>query len=441
MITQITPPTVKEGQRFDWHSPIDADFITSLADSVLEEIYRSQSTRGITKEVSEKRLESRTTIAIHLLSALYNAHTVINSKGTPTPVSVPRDTNLYSEHCTHPLRVPYSYRYFDSVYQALKALGWIKVVKGQEGSAYTRIYARGELAATFDRIGLRWFKQTPNKEDALIVLRTRVESKTPTHKPYSRKKYTKITLDTPDTPETHQMAANLYRYNKFLTNHCIAFDLPDSTLYTIAKDMAGNKDNEGYNLKYLDFSRVQLRRIFSRGDMSLHGRFYGGWWQSIPSKEKQYRTHITIDGHRTCEIDYSAVCLRIVYALQGISIDPKEDLYNIGLPNWQGSSDPRRQPVKTYINAIMNDEEGGYRLDKEELGFLGMTHKELHALVLRRHNPIREELIASIGLKTQLIDSQIAEDIMGLYLRSWREALGTPSSSYPRRCNLSRTKV
>jgi hypothetical protein len=44
----------------------------------------------------------------------------------------------------------------------------------------------------------------------------------------------------------------------------------------------------------------------------------------------------------------------------------------------------------------------------------------------------REELIASIGLKTQLIDSQIAEDIMGLYLRSWREALGTPSSSYPR---------
>ena len=51
----------------------------------------------------------------------------------------------------------------------------------------------------------------------------------------------------------------------------------------------------------------------------------------------------------------------------------------------------------------------------------------------------REELIASIGLKTQLIDRQIAEDIMGLYLRSWREALGTPFSSYPRRCNLSRT--
>ena len=66
----------------------------------------------------------------------------------------------------------------------------------------------------------------------------------------------------------------------------------------------------------------------------MHGRFYDGWWQSIPSKDWQYRTHITIDGQRTCEVDYSSVCLRIVYALKGISIDPEEDLYDIGLPEF-----------------------------------------------------------------------------------------------------------
>ena len=41
-----------------------------------------------------------------------------------------------------------------------------------------------------------------------------------------------------------------------------------------------------------------------------------------------------------------------------------------------------------------------------------MTHEDLHSLVLKRHDPIKEELIAGIGLKTQFIDSHIAETIM-----------------------------
>jgi hypothetical protein len=145
-------------------------------------------------------------------------------------------------------------------------------------------------------------------------------------------------------------------------------------------------------------------------DMSLHGRFYGGWWQSINSKDWEYRTHITIDGHRTCEVDYSSVCLRIVYALRGISIDPEEDLYDIGIPGKYSRS--KRDLVKEYINAIMNDEEETFSLNKAKLRQLGLTHEELQTLVLERHKPIREELIAGIGLKTQFIDSQIAENIM-----------------------------
>lgn len=408
MISQITPPIAKEGLRFDWHSPIDADFITSLADTVVKETNRLQSTRGVTKEEAEKRLKSRKDIAIHLLSALYNAHTVINSTGNPTPVSVPKDANLYTTKTSHPLRMPYCYRDFDAVYKALEALGWIKTFKGQEGAGYTRVYADGELAATFTMVGLCWFKQTPNSKDTLIVLKDRVELETPPYRPFFRKKYKKLTLETPDTSQTRQMADNLHSYNEFLTHHCIAFDLPDSALQTIARAMAGEQDE--HEPKHLDFSRVQLRRIFSRGDMSLHGRFYGGWWQSIPMKKKQYRTHITIDGHRTCEVDFSSICLRIVYALKGISVDPEEDLYNIGLPGL--TSGPKRDLVKKYINAIMNDEEETFGLKKLQLRQLGVTHDELHDLVLERHSPIREELIAGIGLKTQFIDGQIAEDIM-----------------------------
>ena len=410
IINQVTLPSTKEGLRFDWHAPLKEDFITNLADRVLKQIQLSQSSRGITKEAAKLRQMSQTTIARHLLSALYNAHTVINSKATPIPVAVPKDSNLYSEKKTHVLNVPYSFRHFESVYKALVALTWIKVIKGKQGVAYTRIYASGTLTTTFDNLGLQWFKQTPNPKEALIILRDRIPLSIFPHKPCSKEKYTKITLETPETPETLQMADNLYRYNEFLIKHCVAFDLPDSALSTIAKAMAGDEDK--YKHKYLDFSRVQLRRVFSRGDMSLHGRFYGGWWQSIPSKNKHYRTHITIDGHRTSEVDFSSVCLRIVYARKGISIDPKEDLYDIGLPEKQGAPGQRRQLVKTYINAIMNDEEETFRLEKEELRQLGLTHENLHSLVLKRHDPIKKELIAGIGLKTQFIDSRIAETIM-----------------------------
>ena len=403
-------PARKGGQRFDWYPVLEDGFINSLTTTVLKKIHQSQSTRGRTKEQAESRTSDQQAITTHLLSGLYFAHTVISSESNITYISIPRDAGLYSKAQRKINKMPYPYRLLATVYDCLEAIGWIHIIPGKEGTDFTRIYAGGELAEIFNLIGLRWFKQTPNSQDKLIVLRDRDMSRPLPSRPFHKQKYPKITLDTPETPETRRMAENLYRYNEFITQHCIAFDLPDSALVTIAKAMAGNEDK--YKLKHIDFSMVQLRRIFSRGDMSLHGRFYGGWWQSIPNKIWQYRTHITIDGQRTCEVDYSAVCLRILYALKGISIDPNVDLYDIGMRDWQGSSDPRRGLLKTYINAIMNDEEETFSLKKAQLRQLRLTHEELRTLVLKRHKPIREELIAGIGLKTQFIDSQIAEDIM-----------------------------
>ena len=399
---------IKKGKRFDWHPILDEEFIHTLTARVLKTIQQIQSTRGVTKEQSEKRANEHQTISMHLLSALYSAHSAVSSDSNPIPISVPRNSALYSRQTRMTNKMPYPYRPFATVYDCLSELGWVHIIPGKEGNGYTRIYAIGGLSAYFRMVGLRWVKQIPNNKDKLIVLRDRDLDRPTTHRSLKKKKYPKITLETPDTQETRKMAENLYRYNEFITQHCIAFDLPDNALITITKAMAGNKDK--YKHKYLDFSRVQLRRIFSRGNMALHGRFYDGWWQSIPSKDWQYRTHITIDGDRTCEVDYSSICLRIVYALRGITIDPEEDLYDIGLPGLYSRS--KRDLVKEYINAIMNDEEQTFSLKRAELRQLGLTHEELHALVLKRHNPIREELIAGIGLKTQFIDSQIAEDIM-----------------------------
>ena len=56
-----------------------------------------------------------------------------------------------------------------------------------------------------------------------------------------------------------------------------------------------------------------VRRIFNNGSFDEGGRFYGGWWQSIP---REFRKHITINHKPTEEVDYSGHHLRILYALK-----------------------------------------------------------------------------------------------------------------------------
>ena len=405
----------KDGLRFDWYPILQADFIDDLAAEVMATIEAARtSTRGSSPAAAEKRTQDQLIIAKHLLSALYCAYSTVSSKKAPTRISVIKKTDGYSINKTkYPTRIHYSSRYFIDVYKALEQLKWISIDEGEQGVGYTRIHAKNRLKSTFKTIGLIWTKQQPKPLEDLVVVRDRVETtpKKPRH-PKAPKKYKKVTLATPDTPEVTAMAESLYSYNEFLTHHCLSINATDSELYDIAKAIAGNETSEANEediIANLDFSRVQLRRIFSRGDLNKHGRFYNGWWQSIPSI---YRRHITIDGYKTSEVDYSNMSLRIVYALQNIERDVDDDLYDIGLDNWLGGDDPRRKLIKVFVNALMNDETGNYKLKKPELRTLGLTHEELLALVLKAYAPIADQLTAGIGMKATYLDSQIAELVL-----------------------------
>ena len=398
------------GLRFDWYQPTDAEFIDELAATVIDVVNEKRSTRGLTPEQAIARAEEEYLIATHLIGSLYHAYSSITSVSSPTPIVIPRAKESYAKNSSDSTKVNYSYRYATNVYEALVELKWIEVSLGNTYKGYTRAHASGQLAETFRRIGLVWTKQQPIDASSLVVFRDRetVSSTSPSnHRDGKSKKYRKFDIPTPDTPEVRQMAQNLYYYNDVLTRHCVSFHLPDSNILKIAKDMAGREDNAKMSL--IDFSRTQIRRIFSRGSMSLGGRLYGGWWQGIPSI---YRQHIMIDGHVTYEVDFSAISLRIIYASQGEYVDPEVDLYDIGLPNWSGEDDPRRKPIKVYINAMMNDESGNYRLPKSALDSIGLTHTQLKAKVLECHSKIAGQLTDGMGLSTQLLDSQIAERVV-----------------------------
>ena len=104
-------------------------------------------------------------------------------------------------------------------------------------------------------------------------------------------------------------------------------------------------------------------------------------------------------GKKTTEMDFSSMALRIVYAMEGMDVSKDEDLYDIGLPSWEVQRDPRRKPIKTFINAIMNDETGNFKLPSEAQKLTGVDHKTLHKLVLKRHEKIAHHFSTGVGLK------------------------------------------
>ena len=382
--------------RFDWYPKYQHEVIISKSDLIID--------RLITKGMAQRTKEDLKRTTQQILSALYSAYT-----------SLPKDTTSVSISLTsgHYSGTLYSFRMVQRIYECLSDLKWIKSEKGSEyKKKITRMWASGELSLAFDELLFTWIPQKPKPKNALVVLRNFEHPESKTKKGRGKK----TDLSVPETAEVNQYRSDLYRYNQFLLKHCISLRLDDENLNTLATEMINKPkedretwETEEERVNCLDIRRLQLRRIFSRGSLEQGGRFYGGWWQSLP---EIHRPHITINGKTTIEIDFSTIALRILYAQQGIQVDLERDLYDIGLEDWSGDSDPRRKPIKTYVNAILNDERGNYRLNDQKQKLIGISHQDLHKKVLTYHEPISHLFNSGIGLHTQFIDSLIAERVM-----------------------------
>src|SRR5665213_2823864 len=98
--------------------------------------------------------------------------------------------------------------------------------------------------------------------------------------------------------------------------HHIDLLLPDAEIEELYEkedpeaEMEAFQNDERDRPKFVEFERVRLYRVFNNGSFKEGGRFYGGWWQGIPSR---YRQYITIDGHTTWEYDYSYLHPAMLY--------------------------------------------------------------------------------------------------------------------------------
>ena len=147
----------------------------------------------------------------------------------------------------------------------------------------------------------------------------------------------------------------------------------------------------------------QLHRVFNRASFSQGGRFYGPWWQNIPS---ELRADITINGIQTVEMDYPRLHPTLMYAEAGKPMpgDPYD------LPDWP------RDLVKVAFNTLVNADtrQAAIRSIANEIRSAGAFSKA-QALVREieaKHIPIAHMFGSGAGLRLMRRDSDMTERLL-----------------------------
>lgn len=353
-----------------------------------------------------------------LIEGLFQVYSSLNSE---LRLSVPFNPDAYSND---PRLNPFSYRLMKQTVVALVALGWASkfdgYIRNDGAHVLTTLRPAGYLLEIFRNHGICWQRLVHRQNEKTIFLREKrkhkktldVKSKTVTEV---------ITLPTPNSPQVKRMRENLKRINDHISSQAICLHLKNETLTALSKEIA-SKNNPTVSFfgkpkkkgRHINFYDVLLYRVFSAGSMELGGRFYGGWWQIIPSR---FRPFITINGLATYEIDYSEFHPRLLYAISCEKL-PSGDLYDFGYrlsghPKW----DPTQEPYKSvraihkkFFNAYLNDPKGEFRLEYDDKLIIGMNESFLQEQMFLRHQLLQDK--EGIGLQLQYLDSQIAEYVM-----------------------------
>lgn len=388
------------------HLPEDQIF-GDVVSIVLEHLY---SRLKLKNKPQAKMLVAHEFAARSIIEGLYQ---VFGSRHKQCKFAVPTSDVAYGSKDYQ--LTEYSHTAVLRVIDALESLGWIVRERGFKNKSGenipTRLRANGRLLQEFERTKYVWRKMGPQHQDVIVL------------KDFDLKTKSKVQCKFKDNNDIRRWRKNLQIYNKFITENavCLAIDrhhLDEGLIARMANDryqldsvFGGNKKKP----RIFNYLHVQLRRIFSRGSFEKGGRFYGGWWQFIPS---DYRRYITINGLPTVEVDYSELHPRLMYQDAQLPL-PDGDLYDLDL-RFDGKEydkdleiyKSKRKVIKTYMNAVINDDRGNFKLNSQQIKTMQMKTAQLEALILKKHPIIKDIKGKGCGLRYQFIDSQIAEKVM-----------------------------
>ena len=253
--------------------------------------------------------------------------------------------------------------------------------------------------------------------------------------PTDRRDAGRVWRDYTDTPGTHAMRAETTALNEYLARADVAFR------------------DDGLEPQ-VDTNRCFLRRHFCyHPEHPLHtfqhsGRLYGGWWQNLA---RERRGRILIDTSRSgvvgaelCEVDYSALHVRIASQFAGVVLADDVDPYS--LPGLQAS---HRASLKVLVSAMMTAR-GGLRRRPDKLPtslHKDWTVRRVREAMLARFPHLeaalgeRDKAAVPMGYRTQYAESRIIMRVLGECMKAGLVALPNHDGCYARRDQAERVRA
>ena len=341
--------------------------------------------------------------------------------------SIHLSPNWYSDSTRYETK--HTYRIFvERAYRGLIHLEYLSQAKagvshGSRGLYLTRYLATPKLLNLFDSKSIIelpvLFAGKLDVSETIRVQQT-YQEQIPTKQidrhgqPKTRTVKYRELIEYDDTEQSNQMRHNLQLINDRITTKWIDLELSREEYVDLVTQMA--EKNKQYfkespdDYRPLMLSKRSLYRVFNDTEFKTGGRFYGGWWQEIPSK---FRDRIIIDGKRTVQLDYSGLHPHILYHEKGLEL--KDDPYQVNLIPSKNAEDADgfRKFIKQCFNAMLNAEKPMQRAPRgSQLSHWGVTWKQIVKAIRGRHPHIEDQFFTGAGLKLQRIDSDLCEAVI-----------------------------
>jgi hypothetical protein len=213
-----------------------------------------------------------------------------------------------------------------------------------------------------------------------------------------------------DHPEIVALDAPVRAYNAFIRDQ----DLQWGATEEVRAALVEKVDDKGRKRRLPDMQAIRLRRVFNDGQWNLGGRFFGGWWEEVPSDTRRL---ITINGEPTVELDFGGFLPRAIYHLEGLVLDG--DAYDIaairersdrqGL-DWAGMIRPS---IKKMFAVILNSRTPAGRQYVRGINLpKGLTKTKGYELIEDQHQQIAGWFYQGRGLQLMNRESTICQRIL-----------------------------
>ena len=272
-------------------------------------------------------------------------------------------------------------------------------------SRLTRYRAERKLINLFSERDQRVLPlMLPQNHSEPIVVQERVRTK----EGGSRK----VRLTFEESDYTRQLSDNVNIINKALNGFWYDLEITNEELSQLQDKLTAKDRRDQGNDYTLDFTRRSLTRVFNDTNFETGGRFYGGWWQSIP---REYRGNIIIDGKPTVEFDYSTIHPTILYSKEGL-VPPGDAYSQIIIENFANLDVDKtklRSMLKSAFNAMLNSKNtllnspGGITPSE-----FGLKWSQVSKAILKTHSRIAHHFYSDVGRRLQKIDSDVAEIVL-----------------------------